>query len=115
MEENNDVDVVLDRPPVARLLVASVSQVLLVSHDGQGQVSVELLVAETDEIRGVITRIVTHEYMVNPPAKVNGDAIEHLRKGRRRVVGDNDDSDSLHDAMLSAPPGLSAARSNRSM
>ena len=115
VEENNDVDVVIDRPPATRFLVASIAQVLLVSHDSQGQVSLELLVPETDEIRGVITGVITDEYMVDPPAKVNGDAIEHLRQGRGRVVGDNDDADSLHDAMPPTPSDLSAARSNRSM
>jgi len=76
---------------------------VLVSHDGQGQVSLELLVPETHEIRGVITRVITDEDMIDPAAKVNGDPIEHLRQGRDRVVGDNDDSDSLHDALPSTP------------
>ena len=98
MQQHDDVEVVLDRPAVARLLVAAVAEVLWVADHRQRQVARRLLVADADEIGGVLARVVGDEHALDVRHEVARDAVEHLGQRRRGVVRDDEDADALPHA-----------------
>ena len=61
VQQDDDVEIVLDRPLVAGLLVAAVAEVAGLADDGQRQVGHQLLVAEPDEVGGVLAVVVADE------------------------------------------------------
>ncbi len=96
VEQDHDVEPGLDGPAVARLLIAPVAEVLVLAHGGDVQILGELLVAESDEMGGVVAGIVADQHFGDPTPEVRRNAVEHCRKGRRRVVGDHEDADLHH-------------------
>jgi len=56
VQQDDDVEILLDREPVSRLLVAAVPEVVRVTDDRQRQVRRDLLVAEADQVRRVLAR-----------------------------------------------------------
>ncbi len=79
---------------VAGLLVAAVPEVRRVADDRQRQVVRDLLVPEPDEVRRVVAGVVADEDLRDPGPKRFGDAVEHARERRRRVVRDDEDPDA---------------------
>src|SRR5690606_32083249 len=110
VEEHDDVPPVLDGVPVAPLLVAAVAEVGRVSDDRERQVR-GLLIAEADQVGAVLAVIVADEHLVDLAPHLLGDAVEHLRQGRRGVVRDHEDPDLRHGTarysgglLLGSPP-----------
>ena len=72
VEQHHDVEVVLDRPVVAGLLVAAVAEVARVADDLEGQVGAELLVAEADQVGAVLAGVVADSTLVMRLRKASG-------------------------------------------
>ena len=94
VQQHDDVDAVVDHPPVARLLVAAVSEVHGATDHLQGQVGARALQFETDLERFVGACVVADEDDVDPRKEVAGDPIEHPGESVLGVVRDDEDADA---------------------
>ena len=79
MEQHDDVEVVLDRPPVARLLVAAVAEVARVPDDSQWEATLGP-VFQTHLVGGVLTRVVAHQYFCDAIESAQGACQEPRRE-----------------------------------
>src|SRR3954469_19789312 len=95
VQQHDDVEVLLDGPAVAGLLVAAVAEVAGVADHGDGQIGGALLVLETDGEGVVLTVVVTHQHLGDPRPERLGDAVEDVDEGRGRVVRHHEDPDLL--------------------
>ena len=95
VEHHHDVEVLVDRPVVAGLLVAAVAQVAGVADDLEGQVGGQLLVAEGHQVGAVLAGVVADEHLRDAAAEGLGDAVEDRRQRGCCVVRDDEDADAL--------------------
>ena len=95
VQQHDDVEVRVDRGAVAPLLVAAVAKVLLVAGHLDGQIGIELLVADGDQVRLVLAVVVADDHAGDRRAEVVRDAVQHLGQRRRCVVRHDKDADSL--------------------
>ena len=107
VEEHDDVQALLDRPPVAVLLVAPVAEVARLADDGERQIGAPPLVAAADVLGVVLGVVVADEDRRDARPEVGGDAVEHPLQRGGRVVGDDHDADPwLTHAAASVPAAV---------
>src|SRR5262249_15892224 len=90
--------------------VAAVAEVLLLANNGEGQIR-ELLVAQADEKRRVVARVVAHQYGRDLLCKLRRYAVEHLGQ-RGRCVVRNDDDANPHEEERYQPSGFAPTSGN---
>jgi len=98
VEQDHDVPTVVERVLVSRLLVAAVAEVAGMPDDGDGDV-VECVVGLGDSLGVVGREVVLDQDLGQLAARVGGNAVEHPRERRLRVVGDDENPD-LHQRQL---------------
>ena len=94
VEHHHDVESVLDRDLVAGFLVAPVPEVGGLSDQGDGKIG-HLLVAEADQVGGVLTVVVADDDLFDLRPDPVWDPVEHLGEGGGSVVRDHQDPDPL--------------------
>jgi hypothetical protein len=94
VQKDGNVEAVVDQPSVAELLIPPVTEVPALADDRDRQRAVIALVLD-DDLVGVVGREgVADEDGFDLRAKRLGDTLEYVRKGRDRVVRDDEDADA---------------------
>ena len=91
VQQDDDVEVVLDGPVVAGLLVPAVAEVLRVLDHREGQVGA-LEVAQRHVPGLVRAGVVAHQDVLDGRGERGGQPVQGLGEGGGRVVGDDEDS-----------------------
>ena len=81
MEEHDDVQPVLDRPLVSRLLVPAVPEIAAVAYDRERQIGAYLPVAQAHQVCGVVAVVVADQNVAQPVTYVVRDAVQHMCEG----------------------------------
>ena len=94
VQHDHDVEAVLDGQVVSGLLIAAVAQVFGLPDQGDREVR-DLLVTQADQVRRVLAVVVADDDLFDVRPDLRRDAVEHLGQRRRRVIGDDENTDPL--------------------